>query len=222
MNLIILGPPGAGKGTQAKSIAEEFMLLHISTGDLFRESITNNTPLGAKAKEYIDKGLLVPDSLTIEILKQKLFELTEYNGFILDGFPRNLEQAASLEGICTEMEIEINAVIDIDTPKDVIVKRLQNRRMCRNCNAIFNINNTMAKVSGKCDICGGELYQRDDDKPEVVLNRLKVYEEQTKPLKEYYRKKNLLKVFNGEKEIHEISREISEYLHELIINNCEL
>lgn len=198
MKVIFLGPPGVGKGTYASRISPQLGIPHISTGDLFREAVKNQTELGLKAKSYIDEGGLVPDELTMEMLEERFAQGDCKNGFILDGFPRTLNQARLLDG----ME-EIDMVINFILPKDILIEKLSARRTCRNCGDIYNVADinrngvvmpsVLPKKEGVCDKCGGELYQRDDDKAEVIEKRLGVYEENTKPLIDYYRGKGLLK-----------------------------
>lgn len=196
MKLVLLGPPGSGKGTYSSRIAKEFEIPHISTGDLLREEVKKGTELGERAKEYMNRGELVPNEIVLEILKQRLQQPDCERGFILDGFPRNLEQAKILGTIAT-----IDLVIYLDVPDEIIIERLSNRRICRECGAIYNLKSMPPKVPGKCDVCGSELYQRDDDKPETIKNRLEVYREQTKPLIDHYKEKGILAEFKIEKEI---------------------
>ncbi len=185
VNLIILGAPGAGKGTYASKIANHFGIPSIATGDMFRSEVKNGSPLGKKVAGYLESGRLVPDEVVIEVLKSRLQRPDSAAGFILDGYPRTVEQAKALENIA-----KIDAVINMDVPEWVIVERLSNRRICRSCGAIYNAKySPRPKVEGKCDKCGGELYQREDDKADVIKNRLSVYEKQTEPLIDYYRKK---------------------------------
>jgi adenylate kinase len=195
MNIIFLGAPGVGKGTYTSRIKEKYGLVHISTGDLFRENMKNNTLLGQEAKKYIDKGQLVPDSVTINMVKERLAEGDVKKGFILDGFPRTIPQAKALERF-SKMDAVINFVAD----ESIIIQRLSGRRICRKCQAIYHIKNIRPKIEGVCDKCGGELYQRDDDKPEAIKERLKVYEKQTAPLVEYYKEKGLLMIVDANSE----------------------
>ena len=188
-NLILLGPPGAGKGTQASQLKEKFNIPHISTGDIFRENIKNGTELGKKAKEYMDKGELVPDELVIGIVTARLDEDDCKNGFILDGFPRTVHQAEELGKYFEKSGRENYKVVDISVEKDELIRRLTGRRLCKSCSAIYHITRMPPKVEGICDLCGGELYQRPDDNEETVANRTEVYNSQTKPLTEYYEKK---------------------------------
>lgn len=185
MNLIILGAPGAGKGTYASRLAGHFGIPAIATGDMFRSEVKNGSPLGKKVAEYLESGRLVPDEVVNEVLKSRLQRPDSARGFILDGYPRTVDQAKALERVA-----KIDAVINMDVPERVIIERLSNRRICRNCGAIYNAKySPKPKVEGKCDRCGGELYQREDDKTDVIKNRLRVYEKQTQPLIEYYEKK---------------------------------
>ena len=186
MNLILLGPPGAGKGTQAAKIIEKYNIPHISTGDIFRENIKNGTPLGKKAQEYMNKGELVPDSLVIEIATDRLTKDDCKEGFLLDGFPRTVEQAEALDEFLSKDGKKVDHVLDIDVAADILMKRLTGRRVCKGCGATYHVTNIPPKVEGVCDSCGGELYQRDDDTEETVSNRIEVYNSQTKPLIDYY------------------------------------
>ncbi len=192
MKIVMFGPPGAGKGTQSKLLVEQYKIPQISTGDLFRENLGKQTPLGLKAKGYMDKGELVPDEVTIAMLKERIAQLDCKNGFILDGFPRTLLQAEALDAL-----VRIDKVINVTSKDATIVKRLSSRWLCRKCGAIFGID-VRPKKKGVCDRCSGELYQRDDDKPEAVKNRLKGYYESTHPLIRYYKKKKLLFTVDGE------------------------
>jgi adenylate kinase len=184
MNLVIFGPPGAGKGTYASRLATELKIANIATGDIFRQEIKGKTDLGTRIADFVQKGLLVPDSVVIEVLKKRMSEPNSQRGFILDGYPRTVDQAKALEKIT-----KVDAIIQLNVPEWVIVERLSNRRICRNCGAIYNIKySPKPKVNLKCDKCGAELYQREDDKAEVIKERLRVYERQTEPLIEYYEK----------------------------------
>ncbi len=187
MKLIILGAPGAGKGTIAKRVMQDYKIPHISTGDLFRENVKNNTELGIKAKEYMDRGALVPDDIVIAMVEERLKQGDCKNGYILDGFPRTIAQAEALG-----KAEQIDKVLDFQARNDVIIQRISGRRTCRQCEAIFHIINLPPKVEGKCDYCGGELFQRDDDKPETIRQRLGEYNEKTAPLIEYYEKEGLV------------------------------
>jgi adenylate kinase len=189
MKLIVLGSPGVGKGTYAREMVKKYGFVHVSTGDLFRENIKSETELGVKAKGYIDQGQLVPDEITIGMVQERLSkEDVQKNGFLLDGFPRTIDQAESLSSF-TDVEMVINYVAD----KEVIIGRLSGRRICKQCGAIFHTINIKPKQDGVCDYCNGELYQRDDDKPEAIEKRLVIYENDTKPLIDYYKQKDLLK-----------------------------
>jgi len=204
MNIILLGPPGGGKGTQARFITEKFGIPQISTGDMLRDAVTNKTDLGLKAKEYMDAGKLVPDDLVIKIVEERLKRDDCKDGFILDGFPRTLLQAEALDKILTRMSKKIDYVINIDVPAEDIVKRLTSRRICKKCGNIYNLLSNPPKIDGRCDICGGELYQREDDKEETVRRRLQVYKEDTEPLIMYYKSKGVLKTIDGRKDIDDV------------------
>ncbi len=197
MRIVLLGPPGAGKGTQATKLINKYNIPHISTGDIFRKNLKENTKLGLKAKEYMDKGLLVPDELVVDIVKDRLTEKDCTKGFLLDGFPRTVEQAEALESELEKLKISLDRVIDIETKDEILINRLTNRLVCKKCGATYNAKSNRPKKNGICDVCGGELYIRDDDKEDTVRNRLKVYKEQTEPLIEYYGKKGLLTTVDG-------------------------
>jgi len=184
MNFIFLGPPGAGKGSLAVKVAEDYKIPHISTGDIFRAAIKNQTPLGVKVKAIIDSGSLVSDEITCELVKERLSQPDVSNGFILDGFPRTIPQAEMFTSICPDVTV-VNFIIK----DEIVIKRLSTRRVCRKCGANFNVLTLPPKVEGVCDKCGGELYQRDDDKQESILHRMDVYREQTEPLIDFYRKR---------------------------------
>jgi len=208
MKIIMLGAPGAGKGTQAKMIAEKFGIPHISTGDIFRANIKNGTELGKKAKEFMDKGQLVPDELTVEILLDRVANDDCKNGYVLDGFPRTIPQADVLDKELTKLGDKVDFAINVDVPDENIVRRMSGRRACLKCGATYHIEHIPPKTEGICDKCGSELVQRDDDKPETVQNRLSVYHEQTQPLIEYYDKKNILKSVDGTKDMQEVFSDI--------------
>lgn len=212
MYLLIMGPPGAGKGTQALLIKQTYNIPHISTGEMFREAISNNTPLGKKAKEIISSGNLVPDEITIQIVSEKLISMDNKKGFLLDGFPRTLFQAQKLDEILNKLSIKIDAVINIVVEQDILIDRIVGRRICKDCQAAYHVKTLKPKVDGVCDICGGELVQRKDDTYETVLNRFKIYDEQTKPIIEYYQKQNLIKNINGEESIEKIFENIKNLL----------
>ncbi|AGK60729.1 Adenylate kinase [Archaeoglobus sulfaticallidus PM70-1] len=215
MNLILLGAPGAGKGTQAERIVAKYGIPQISTGDMLREAVAKGTELGKKAKEYMDRGELVPDEVVIGIVKERIAQPDCEKGFILDGFPRTINQAEALDKMLEEMGKKIDAVINVSVPEDEIIKRIVNRRTCKNCKAVYHLIYNPPKEEGKCDKCGGELYQRDDDKEETVKERLKVYKSQTEPLIEYYSKKGLVYNVDGTKSIDEVFKQIEEILDKL-------
>lgn len=197
MKIIMLGAPGAGKGTQAKMIADKYSLPHISTGDIFRANIKNGTELGMEAKKYMDQGLLVPDELTVKILLDRVENEDCKNGYVLDGFPRTIPQATVLENALNERNEKIDYAIDVAVPDENIINRMSGRRACLACGATFHIAHVPPKTEGICDRCGGELILRDDDKPETVKNRLHVYHEQTQPLIDFYSERNVLKTVDG-------------------------
>ncbi len=203
MRVVLLGAPGAGKGTQAKAISERLAIPHISTGDIFRANIKGNTPLGVKAKSYIDKGALVPDELTVEIVKDRLQNPDCSKGFILDGFPRTIPQAEYLDRVLDEMNIELDATLLIDVKDEEIIERMSGRRVCTNCGASYHIIYKPVKVEGKCDVCGSPVVQRADDAAETVLSRLETYHKQTQPLISYYEKAGKLRVAKGADEVEE-------------------
>ena len=197
MKLILLGPPGAGKGTQAESIKEAYNLIHISTGDIFRKNMKENTPLGVKAKEYVDKGQLVPDEITIAMVEDRLSQEDVREGFLLDGFPRSTSQAEALDDIMMELGSKIDKVINIEVDKNILVDRVVGRRICKECGATYHVTSNPPKQEGICDKCGGELYQRADDTEETVAKRISIYEEETLPLVEYYTEKGNLFTVDG-------------------------
>lgn len=207
MNVILLGSPGVGKGTYAKILSEKYRLPHISTGDMFREEVRNNTKLGQKVKSFMEKGLLVPDEVTIKMLKERLRKKDAKKGFLLDGFPRTIKQAEALGMIA-----KIDFVLNFSAPEEVIIQRISGRRTCKNCGATFHIQNIPPKKPGICDKCGGELYQREDEKPEAVKKRLGVYKNQTKQLVAYYKKKGNLKEIDANRAVEEVIREVKEVL----------
>jgi len=186
LKALMFGAPGAGKGTYASRLQTKLGVEVIATGDIFRELMKKDSELGRKVKSYVEKGLLVPDEVVVEILRQRLSQIPEGKGFILDGFPRTLEQAKTLEGVT-----KIDVILLLDVPDWIIIERLSSRRICRNCGTVYNIRFLKPKVEGKCDKCGGPLYQRSDDTPEVIKNRLQVYQKQTKPLLDYYNEKKI-------------------------------
>lgn len=197
MKIIMLGAPGAGKGTQAKMIAEKYSIPHISTGDIFRYNIKNGTELGKEAKKYMDQGLLVPDELTVKILLDRVAQDDCKNGYVLDGFPRTIPQAEVLEEALTKLGDRIDYAINVEVPDENIVKRMGGRRACINCGATYHIEHVPPKKEGICDNCGSELILRDDDKPETVKNRLSVYHKQTQPLIDFYNGKGVLRTVDG-------------------------
>lgn len=201
MNIVLLGPPGAGKGTQAKKIVQQYSIPHISTGDIFRKNITEQTPLGKKAKEYIDQGLLVPDELTIDIVKDRLMQDDCSEGFLLDGFPRTVFQAESLDSFLKKLDKVIECALLIEVPRENILMRMTGRRMCKNCGASYHVTFNPPKADGKCDLCGGPLVQRKDDTEATVKERLKVYDEQTQPLIDYYAEQDKLIEIDGTQDI---------------------
>ncbi|MCH5260892.1 MAG: adenylate kinase [Lachnospiraceae bacterium] len=204
MKIIMLGAPGAGKGTQAKMIAEKYGVPHISTGDIFRANIKNGTQLGMEAKQYMDQGLLVPDELTVKILLDRVAQDDCQNGYVLDGFPRTIPQAQVLDKALTELGDKIDYAIDVDVPDENIVKRMGGRRACLSCGATYHIEHIPPKAEGICDKCGQELVLRDDDKPETVQNRLNVYHEQTQPLIDFYKEKGVLKTVDGTMDMKDV------------------
>lgn len=212
MNIILLGPPGAGKGTQAKFISEKYNIPHISTGDIFRKNIKEKTPLGINAKEYIDKGELVPDSITISIVEDRVKEEDCKNGFLLDGFPRTVHQAEALDTVLEKMGSKIDYVINIASSEKQIIERLTGRRVCKVCGAGYHVTNIPPKKEGICDVCGGELIQRDDDKLETIQNRLAVYESQTRPLIDYYTNTKILVSVDGDKALEPVFKDICNIL----------
>ena len=214
MKIIMLGAPGAGKGTQAKMIAEKFGIPHISTGDIFRANIKNGTELGAKAKEYMDKGLLVPDELVVDLIMDRFKADDCKNGYILDGFPRTIPQAEALDKALSANGESVDYAIDVEVPDENIVNRMSGRRACVGCGATYHIKYNPTKVEGKCDACGEVLILRDDDKPETVLNRLNVYHEQTQPLIDYYNEKGILKEVDGTVDMNEVFNAIVSILGE--------
>lgn len=208
MRLLLLGAPGVGKGTQARKLVDTFKIPQISTGDMLREAIKNNTPLGLQAKSYMDSGKLVPDDLIIALVEERLKAPDAQKGFILDGFPRTLPQAESLERSLQKMQIRLDAVIDFNVSYDNIVERLSNRLVCKNCGTVYNRVTHLPEKENVCDICGGEIYQRSDDRREAIEKRLKVYETETAPLRDFYKSIGKLAYLNGEKEEEEVFQDI--------------
>jgi len=212
LKIILLGPPGAGKGTQAKSISQAYSIPHISTGDIFRKNISEKTPLGVEAKGYMDKGQLVPDELTINLVKDRLTQEDCKNGFLLDGFPRTVKQAEALDAFLDKNKMAIDAALLIDVPSTLILERMTGRRVCPECGASYHIKNIPPKVEGICDLCGASLIQRKDDNEETVKERLNVYERQTQPLVEYYKEKGKLISADGTKDIDVVFSDIRNML----------
>ena len=212
MKIIMLGAPGAGKGTQAKMIAEKYQIPHISTGDIFRANIKSGTELGEEAKKYIDQGLLVPDELTVKILLDRIAKEDCKNGYVLDGFPRTIPQAEVLDKALREMGDGIDYAINVDVPDENIVRRMSGRRACLACGATYHIAHIPPKKEGICDTCGQELVLRDDDKPETVLNRLKVYHDQTQPLIDFYAAQGVLKNVDGTVDMKDVFAAIVDIL----------
>ncbi|SMB88922.1 Adenylate kinase [Thermanaeromonas toyohensis ToBE] len=212
MRLVLLGPPGAGKGTQAQEISRRLEIPHISTGDMFRAAIRSGTELGRKAKEYLEAGLLVPDEVTIGLVKDRLSRRDCEGGFLLDGFPRTVPQAQALDDWLAERALKLDAVLDIEAPREVLLIRLTGRRICPACGATYHVVYNPPQQPGRCDACGGELIQRQDDREETVRERLEVYDRQTFPLKEYYRQRGVLYEINGNQEIVQVLKEIGAVL----------
>ena len=212
MKIIMLGAPGAGKGTQAKMIAEKYGIPHVSTGDIFRMNIKNGTELGMEAKKYMDQGLLVPDELTVRILLDRVAQDDCKNGYVLDGFPRNIPQAEVLEDALSKLGDQIDYAIDVEVPDENIIRRMSGRRACLSCGATYHIEHVPPKKEGVCDQCGQELVLRDDDKPETVKNRLQVYHEQTQPLIDFYSGKGVLRTVDGTQDMQDVFDAIVEIL----------
>lgn len=204
MKIIMLGAPGAGKGTQAKMIADKYGVPHISTGDIFRANIKNGTELGMEAKKYMDQGQLVPDELTVKILLDRVAQADAKNGYVLDGFPRTIPQAEVLEKALSDLGDKIDYAIDVDVPDENIINRMSGRRACVACGATYHVVHIPPKKEGICDRCGKELILRDDDKPETVKNRLKVYHDQTQPLIDFYTNKGILKTVDGTQDMNDV------------------
>jgi len=207
LNLVFLGPPGVGKGTYAKELSKRYNIPHISTGDIFREEIRKGTELGKKVKSYVERGELVPDEIVIEVVRKRLSQDDCKRGFILDGFPRTINQAIALDSI-----VKVDLVFNFVAPKSVIIERLSGRRICRKCGAIYHIKFNPPKRPGICDKCGGPLYQREDDKPEVIEERLRVYEKQTAPIVDYYRKKGILVEVDASRNMEEVIKDCEQIL----------
>ncbi|WP_137744328.1 adenylate kinase [Robertmurraya siralis] len=212
MNLVLMGLPGAGKGTQAEKIVEKYGIPHISTGDMFRAAMKEGTELGLKAKSFMDQGALVPDEVTIGIVKERLSKEDCQNGFLLDGFPRTVPQAEALESILVELGKKIDFVLNIDVDQSILMERLTGRRICKNCGATYHLVFNPPAVAGVCNRCGGELYQRADDNAETVNNRLQVNIEQAKPLLDFYETKGYLRNIDGKQDINKVFVDIDHLL----------
>ncbi|WP_339077480.1 adenylate kinase [Staphylococcus aureus] len=215
MNIILMGLPGAGKGTQASEIVKKFPIPHISTGDMFRKAIKEETELGKEAKSYMDRGELVPDEVTVGIVKERISEDDAKKGFLLDGFPRTIEQAEALNNIMSELDRNIDAVINIEVPEEELMNRLTGRRICESCGTTYRLVFNPPKVEGICDIDGGKLYQREDDNPETVANRLSVNIKQSKPILDFYDQKGVLKNIDGSKDISDVTKDVIDILDHL-------
>ncbi|CAC5525538.1 adenylate kinase [Staphylococcus aureus] len=215
MNIILMGLPGAGKGTQASEIVKKFPIPHISTGDMFRKAIKEETELGKEAKSYMDRGELVPDEVTVGIVKERISEDDAKKGFLLDGFPRTIEQAEALNNIMSELDRNIDAVINIEVPEEELMNRLTGRRICEACGTTYHLVFNPPKVEGICDIDGGKLYQREDDNPETVANRLSVNIKQSKPILDFYDQKGVLKNIDGSKDISDVTKDVIDILDHL-------
>ncbi|ATD53958.1 adenylate kinase [Clostridium chauvoei] len=212
MKIVLLGPPGAGKGTQAKSISNRYSIPHISTGDIFRKNISENTPLGIEAKKHIDKGQLVPDEVTINMVKDRLQDEDCKGGYLLDGFPRTVAQAEALQQFLNERNEDIDTALLIEVPMEFILERMTGRRVCPSCGASYHIKFNPPTIAGKCDVCGSDVIQRKDDSEETVSERLDVYERQTQPLIDFYKERNLLSIVDGTKAINEVFEGICDIL----------
>lgn len=212
VNIVLLGPPGAGKGTQAMRIAERCKIPHISTGDMFRRAVANQTELGLQAKTYMTRGELVPDRVVIGIVKDRLDEPDCDAGFLLDGFPRTVAQAQALEEALTAPGRRLDGVLNIVVARDELIRRLTGRRTCRSCGKVYHLVYDPPREPERCDLCGGELYQRADDREETVIHRLEVYEEQTAPLVDFYRQRSLLREIKGEGSVDEVFAQIEDLL----------
>ncbi|MGE5484380.1 MAG: adenylate kinase [Ignavibacteriales bacterium] len=215
MRLVFLGPPGAGKGTQAELMSEKTGLPHISPGDMFRRAVKEGSELGRKVKEYMDKGQLVPDNVTIGVIRERITQPDCAGGFILDGFPRNLRQAEELDDMMAEAGLDLHGVINFEVPLDILIDRSVGRRVCRACGATYHVKHYPPRVEGVCDACGGPLAHRDDDREETVSRRLAVYTEQTEPLIEFYHRKGVLRNINGNQPVGAVTRDLGAALEEI-------
>jgi len=215
MYMVLLGPPGAGKGTQAKRIEEQYNIPQISTGDIIRLAIQSKSEWGKKAEEYVRSGELVPDEVVIGIIRERLTQDTYRNGFMLDGFPRNLEQAEALNQLLKEIGIQLNLVLQFDVDRDEVIERLSARRICEKCQTPYNMVSKPPKNDEICDICQGRVVQRPDDRPEVIMNRLNTYEQQTKPLIDYYRSQGILKVIISKGSIDDVFQQVQKVLESI-------
>ncbi|MCW7944905.1 adenylate kinase [Streptomyces hygroscopicus] len=217
MRIVLVGPPGAGKGTQAAFLAKNLSIPHISTGDLFRANISQQTELGKLAKSYMDKGELVPDEVTIAMAKDRMEQPDAENGFLLDGFPRNVKQAEALDEMLKTEGMKLDAVLDLEVPEEEVVKRIAGRRVCRNDSShVFHVSYKPAKQEGVCDLCGGELYQRDDDSEETVRTRLEVYHTQTEPIIDYYKSQGLVVTIPALGKVEEVTQRAMEALRQKV------
>lgn len=215
MNIILMGLPGAGKGTQASEIVKKYPIPHISTGDMFRKAIKEETDLGKEAKSYMDRGELVPDEVTIGIVRERLAEEDAKKGFLLDGFPRTVEQADALNEILSDLNRKVDAVINIEVAEEELMNRLTGRRICEVCGTTYHLVFNPPKVEGVCDLDGGKLYQREDDNPETVANRLSVNVKQTKPLLDFYENQDVLKNIDGSRQIDNVTEDVIQILESL-------
>lgn len=214
INVILMGAPGAGKGTNAKRIASYYNIPHISTGDMFREAIKNKTPLGVLAQDYMNKGLFVPDEVTIGLVKDRLSQDDCASGYLLDGFPRTIAQAEALSALGKESGREVNHVLNIEVPEEILIDRISGRRVCKKCGAPYHVRNLKPKVEGVCDLCGGELYQRKDDNEETLKERLNEYHKQTEPLIAYYKNLGVAKDLDGTKDLDVLFEDIKKALED--------
>lgn len=212
MRIVLLGAPGAGKGTQAKKLIDKYAIPQISTGDILRKAVADGTPLGKEAKSFMDKGELVPDTVVIGLIQERLKQDDTKKGYILDGFPRNTAQAETLDRMLKELGMPLDSALSVDVPKDDLMKRLTGRRTCKKCQQMYNVYFSPSKKDGVCDKCGGELFQRDDDKEATIKKRLDVYEAQTAPLIDYYKKKGMLKSISGTGSIEDIFSKVCDAL----------